>query len=60
MVGLTGQHGLVFGCGGTSSATRIMWNDQRSHAECEEISNLVGPSKVLEITGNPVLWIYCS
>ena len=57
MVGLTSQmHGLVLlDAEGQVLRPCIMWNDQRSHAECEEISNLVGPSKVLEITGNPVL-----
>ena len=57
VVGLTGQmHGLVLlDAEGQVLRPCIMWNDQRSHAECEEISNLVGPSKVLEITGNPVL-----
>ena len=50
------MHGLVLlDAEGQVLGPCIMWNDQRSHAECEEISNLVGPSKVLEITGNPVL-----
>ena len=50
------MHGLVLlDAEGQVLRPCIMWNDQRSHAECEEITNLVGPSKVLEITGNPVL-----
>lgn len=56
-IGLTGQmHGLVtldknnkvlYPC--------IMWNDQRTAAECEEITNLIGGNKLLSLTGNPVL-----
>ncbi len=56
-IGLTGQmHGLVLlDEQGQVLRPCIMWNDQRSHLECEEISELVGEKKVLEITGNPVL-----
>jgi xylulokinase len=32
-----------------------MWNDQRSHLECDEIAERVGQKKILCITGNPVL-----
>lgn len=56
-VGLTGQmHGMV-ALDGSGQVLRpcIMWNDQRSHQECKEIMSLVGESKVLELTGNPVL-----
>lgn len=56
-IGLTGQmHGLVLlDEWGEVLRPCIMWNDQRSHQECEEITELVGSQKVLEITGNPVL-----
>ena len=56
-IGLTGQmHGLVLlDEWGEVLRPCIMWNDQRSHLECEEITELVGSQKVLEITGNPVL-----
>ena len=56
-IGLTGQmHGLVLlDEAGEVLRPCIMWNDQRSHQECQEISELVGSQKVLEITGNPVL-----
>ena len=56
-VGLTGQmHGLVLlDAGGKVLRPCIMWNDQRTAAECEEITNAVGFDKVLKLTGNPVL-----
>ena len=56
-VGLTGQmHGMV-ALDGRGEVLRpcIMWNDQRSFGECEEITRTVGESEVLRITGNPVL-----
>ena len=56
-VGLTGQmHGMV-ALDGKGQVLRpcIMWNDQRSYQECEEITSKVGKSEVLKITGNPVL-----
>ena len=56
-IGLTGQmHGMVaLDASGEVLRPCIMWNDQRSHEECNEITSLVGAEKVLEITGNPVL-----
>ncbi|GAE27380.1 xylulose kinase [Halalkalibacter wakoensis JCM 9140] len=33
----------------------ILWNDTRTTAECEEIYNKVGESKLLDITKNPAL-----
>ena len=56
-IGLAGQmHGLVLlDEWGEVLRPCIMWNDQRSHQECEEITELIGSQKVLEITGNPVL-----
>ncbi len=56
-VGLTGQmHGLVL----LDAADRvlrpaILWNDQRTAAECEEIRNRVGPERLIAITGNDAL-----
>jgi len=53
-VGLTGQmHGLVL----LDAADRvlrpaILWNDQRTAAECDEIRRDVGPDRLIEITGN--------
>ena len=56
-VGLTGQmHGLVLlGADGEVLRPCIMWNDQRTAAECAAITKEVGPKKVLQLTGNPVL-----
>ena len=56
-VGLTGQmHGLVLlDARGTVLRPSILWNDQRTAAECAEITRTVGQDRVLSITGNPVL-----
>ena len=56
-VGLTGQmHGLVL----LDTADRvlrpaILWNDQRTAAECDAIRAAVGPERLVEITGNDAL-----
>ncbi|HEY2218252.1 MAG TPA: xylulokinase [Gaiellaceae bacterium] len=56
-IGLTGQmHGLVL----LDAADRvlrpaILWNDQRTSAECEEIEEAVGRERLLELTGNRAL-----
>ncbi len=56
-IGLTGQmHGMVaMNKEGSVLRPCIMWNDQRSHLECDEITERVGQKKILSITGNPVL-----
>jgi len=56
-IGLTGQmHGMVaLNKEGSVLRPCIMWNDQRSHLECDEITERVGQKKILSITGNPVL-----
>jgi len=56
-VGLTGQmHGLVLlGADGTVLRNCILWNDQRTGAQCTEINRILGPSEVLSRTGKPVL-----
>ena len=56
-VGLTGQmHGMVaLDQKGRVLRPCIMWNDQRSYEECAEITERIGESEVLRITGNPVL-----
>ncbi len=53
-IGLTGQmHGLVLlDDGGRVVRPAILWNDQRAHAECEEIRDRVGRDELLRITGN--------
>ncbi len=56
-VGLTGQmHGLVLlDAHGEVLRPCIMWNDQRTAAQCESITREVGAENVLRLTGNPVL-----
>lgn len=56
-LGLTGQmHGLVLlDAQGEVLRPCIMWNDQRTAAQCAAITQKVGPQKVLQLTGNPVL-----
>jgi xylulokinase len=56
-IGLTGQmHGLVL-LDKTGSILRpaILWNDQRTGSQCEEITRKVGQKKLLSISGNPAL-----
>jgi xylulokinase len=56
-VGLTGQmHGLVLlDAQGEVLRPCIMWNDQRTAAQCAAITEKVGLENVLRLTGNPVL-----
>jgi len=56
-VGLTGQmHGLVL-LDGARKVLRpaILWNDQRTGAECEEIHRRVGRAELIRETGNVAL-----
>jgi xylulokinase len=56
-IGLSGQmHGLV----ALDSADRIvrpaiLWNDQRTGAECAEIEDRIGLARLIELTGNRAL-----
>lgn len=56
-VGLTGQmHGLVLlDTAGVVLRPAILWNDQRSAAQCAEIERRIGLERGLEHTGNRVL-----
>jgi xylulokinase len=57
-IGLTGQmHGLVLmDADGTVLRPCIMWNDQRTAAQCAEITERVGgTTQLLQLIGNPVL-----
>jgi xylulokinase len=56
-VGLTGQmHGLVLlDARGDVLRPCIMWNDQRTGAQCEEITGRLGLPGLLELIANPVL-----
>lgn len=53
-VGLTGQmHGLtLLDEDGNVLRPAILWNDQRTGAECEEIRERVGRQRLIAITGN--------
>jgi xylulokinase len=56
-IGLTGQmHGLVL-LDAADDVLRpaILWNDQRTAAECDAIRAAVGPERLIEITGNDAL-----
>lgn len=56
-VGLAGQmHGLVLlGDEGRVLRPAILWNDQRTQAECDEIRRLLGKARLIKITGNDAL-----
>ena len=56
-VGLTGQmHGAVLlDERGEVIRPAILWNDQRTAAECDEIQARVGTERLIEITGNDAL-----
>ena len=56
-IGLTGQmHGLVLlDESGEVLRPAILWNDQRTEAECNEIRSLVGRQRLIDVTGNDAL-----
>jgi xylulokinase len=56
-VGLTGQmHGLVLlDSEGEVLRPAILWNDQRTGAECDQIRTLLGKERFIQITGNDAL-----
>jgi xylulokinase len=56
-VGLSGQmHGLVvLDDGDRVLRPAILWNDQRTAAECAEIEERVGLERLIELTGNRAL-----
>jgi xylulokinase len=56
-VGLTGQmHGLVLlDAGDRVLRPAILWNDQRTQAECDAIRAAVGPERLIAVTGNDAL-----
>ncbi|MGO9499156.1 MAG: xylulokinase [Solirubrobacteraceae bacterium] len=56
-IGLSGQmHGLV-ALDRNDNVIRpaILWNDQRTQAECDEIENTIGLKKLIALTGNRAL-----
>jgi len=56
-VGLTGQmHGLVLlDESGDVLRPAILWNDQRTQSQCDEIHRIVGKEKFIQVTGNVAL-----
>lgn len=56
-IGLSGQmHGLVMlDADGNVLRPAILWNDQRTGAQCAELTRRVGADRVLQLTGNPIL-----
>lgn len=56
-IGLTGQmHGAVLlDRAGAVLRPAILWNDQRTSAECDAIRQVVGSDRLIEITGNDAL-----
>ena len=56
-IGLTGQmHGLVLlDDAGNVLRPAILWNDQRTQTQCDEIHRRVGKNKFIQITGNVAL-----
>ncbi len=56
-IGLTGQmHGLtLLDKNGDALRPAILWNDQRTGAQCDEIRARVGKARFIQITGNDAL-----
>jgi len=56
-IGLSGQmHGLVMLDGrGQVIRPAILWNDQRTAAECREMTDAVGPDRLMATVRNPAL-----
>ena len=56
-LGISGQmHGLVMlDDRGEVLRTSIIWADQRTGEECEDITRLVGAKRLIDITANPAL-----
>ena len=56
-IGLTGQmHGSVF-LDASDEVVRpaLLWNDQRTQAQCDRITQAVGGERLISISGNPAL-----
>ncbi len=56
-IGMTGQmHGLVMlDSNGEVLRPSILWNDQRTQKQCDEITQTIGFSRLIELTGNRAL-----
>jgi xylulokinase len=56
-IGLTGQmHGSVFlAPDGEVIRPALLWNDQRTEVQCEQMTERIGRERLVELTGNPAL-----
>ena len=56
-IGVSGQmHGLVLlDAGGNVLRPSMLWNDQRTQAQCDEITERVGFDRLIQLTGNRAL-----
>jgi xylulokinase len=56
-IGLTGQmHGLVcLDAQNNVLRPAILWNDQRTQAECDEMTRVIGAKRLIQLTGNRAL-----
>ncbi len=56
-IGLTGQmHGLVLlDAAGQVLRPAILWNDQRTQAQCDWMTEQLGEARLIELTGNPAV-----
>lgn len=56
-IGLTGQmHGLVMlSAAGDVLRPAILWNDQRTQAQCDAITEIIGFERLIQLTGNRAL-----
>lgn len=56
-IGITGQmHGLVMlDEAGAVLRPAILWNDQRTQAQCDEITERIGFERLIQLTGNRAL-----
>jgi xylulokinase len=56
-IGLTGQmHGLtLLDAEGEVLRPAILWNDQRTQAQCDEMTEKIGFERLIELTGNRAL-----
>ena len=56
-IGLTGQmHGLVIlDANGEVIRPAILWNDQRTQKQCDQIREVIGEPEFIQITGNDAL-----
>ena len=50
------MHGLVLlNANGEVLRPSILWNDQRTQAQCDFMTAAIGADRLLELTGNPAV-----